>query len=188
MGTYLGVIADTGERADFWALMRAHRVQQLIGEVPPRVLIDCWEKGWPAFDAAPRLARELSRALARPCIAVAAQTISSVLDVRAFDGGAEIRTLLHCDPEGWTRVEGAAQPWEAAMLFDDAAEPDEASAEDLERYRSARKAGQPAQVLDLLQPDHLGPVERLCAHFGLDPRRPSARWRKPSLLSRFFRR
>jgi hypothetical protein len=184
MATFLAVIAETGERADFWTIATMQRVEPLTDGVPRHVLINCWEKGWPDFKAPPRLARDLARALARPCIAIAVQTVSSVLDVRVFDGGAETRVLQHGDAEGW-RVEGAAQPWEAALLFH-AAQPDDLSDEDLERYRSARAAGDPASVLDLLWPDHLGPVERLCAHFALDPLCPSARWRKPSLLTRIF--
>lgn len=187
MATYLGLIADTGGRADFWTVARAHRVEPLAEEIPSHVLVDCWNGGWPAFDAPPRLARDLSRALATPCIAIVAQTAATVLDVQAFDAGVAVRALLHGDTGGWSRVEGAAEPWEAALLFaaDDLVDDDLPEA-DLARYRAARGRGDPTEVLDLIQPDHLGPIERLCRHFGLDPRQPSARWRKPSLLSRIF--
>jgi hypothetical protein len=50
---------------------------------------------------------------------------------------------------------------------------------DLARYEAARAAGDPSAVLDLIRADSSGPVQRLCRHYGLDPRSPGARARAP---------
>jgi hypothetical protein len=190
MATFLGVIVDTGERADFWSLARAQRVEPLTNLVPPHALITCWEpgeRGWPPFAAPPRLARELSHALSRRSISLVAQTVTSVIDVREFDRGVEVRVLQHIDPAGWVRTEGEPEPWESAVLFASPPALDEdLPEEDIERYEQARIADDPSRALDLILPDHLGPILRLCDHFGLSPQEPTARWRKRSLLARIF--
>jgi hypothetical protein len=205
MGTFLGIIVETGERADFWSIAQGHRIEPLaaLGEiVSPHVLVSCWDAGWPDWKAMPTVARELSRSLDGACLALGAQTSASVLDVHAFDRGIATRVLQHGDSAGWARVEGTAQPWEPALLFDEVEDfgleagrdwphvlYDEISADDVERYRSARRDGDPGRVLDLLVPDHLNPIDRVCRYFGVDWQQPMGRWRpKSSLLSRWLRR
>jgi hypothetical protein len=122
--------------------------------------------------------------------------------VHAFERGNAIRRIEHQDDAGWIRIEGAGQPWEAALFFDDTTEAecradegawpsvisDEITDEDLARYWAARAKGDPIAVLDLLRPDHLSPLYRLCAFHGLDAATPSATWKKPSLWSKMFGR
>jgi hypothetical protein len=199
MGTMLAVLIETGSRPSFWADMAARNVHAAASDVPRTVLVDCRSGD---FVTPQRLAEEWSRALSSKTIALVAQTTASVMAVHAFDNGNAIRRIEYQDDAGWTRMEGAAQPWEPALFFDDTTEAacraddgswpsvisDEITDEDLARYWSAKAKGDAIAVLDLLTPDHLGPLYRLCAFHGLDAATPSASWKKPSLLSRMFGR
>jgi hypothetical protein len=120
--------------------------------------------------------------------------------------GAQARRLLgECvrrlaydrDQEGWLELEGAPQPWEPAYFFGGSASPDqehcpdmlddELPDDDLARYEHARRTGDPTSVMDLLHPSSMSPMLRVCTFFGIDPDRPSGRWKKPSFWSRLFR-
>lgn len=194
MATTIGAIIETKGAPNFWALAAAHGVHPTPGgptppAVPPRLLVECA----PALGALglPDFAQPLSAALGGEVVAVALQTTGCTAAFVTYQNGVQLRRLEYvADSGGWVTIEGAPQAWEPATFFDPAATTDprqaeapwpdllrdELSDDDLARYEAARAAGDPSAVLDLLHADAIGPVLRLCAHYGVDPRAPGARW------------
>jgi hypothetical protein len=193
MGTILAVLIETGSRPGFWTDMAARGVRAATSDIPPLALIDCRDGD---FTTPQRLAEQWSRELSTKAIALVAQTTTSFMLVQTFENGRSIRSIQHDDESDFV-VEGIAQPWEAALFFDDTNEADgswphvlfdELADDDVARYWAAKATGDATPVLHLLHPDHLSPLYRLCAFYGLDAATPSASWKKPSLWSRMFGR
>ncbi len=89
MGTWVGVIAETGARFDFWTVARRHHVLPADERVPPHVIIDCGAH----FDAPFRLAQTLSLELGTMAMGFVVQTSADVHEVQVFDKGACVRRL-----------------------------------------------------------------------------------------------
>jgi len=197
MSTWLATIIDTGGRADFWEVARAHHVSPLGDGIPPQALID----GGSGFDveSSMRLAQALSAALGTHAAGLFLQTGADVYGVRAFEHGQLVRRLDYSrDGGGWLRVEGTPQRWESSLLFDgplslgaDLSWPDTLDDDlgdaDLARYEAARSAGDPGAVLDLVHPSG-GGIHRVARALGVDPDRPAGRYRRPSLWARMLGR
>src|SRR5262245_3946199 len=112
MGTWVGVIATTNARADFWAAVAPLGVSG-AGAVPARVLIDCGAR----FGDVQGLGRDLAQRLDTETIAFAVQTASDVHCIWVHRGRALVRTLEYVrDDGGWLKREGDVQPWEAAYF------------------------------------------------------------------------
>jgi hypothetical protein len=197
MPTYIGAIIETRGAPDFWAVAAKHGIQPTPGgptppAVPPTLLVECALSlsalGLPAF------AQPLSAALGGEVVAVAVQTTGCTAAFVTYQNGVQVRRLEYiADSGGWVTIEGAPQAWEPAAFFDPDGRTDPSQAEapwpdvlrdelseaDLARYEAARAAGDPSAVLDLIRADSSGPVQRLCRHYGLDPRSPGARARAP---------
>jgi hypothetical protein len=196
MSTWLGVIVETGGRADFWEIAQKHGVEATAQDVPRYVLIDCGHD----VQATSRLAEAMSKDLGATAIGFVVQTTADVHEVYAFEKGAAIRRLGYSrDGEGWEVVEGTPQPWERAYFFDDAPYSfdddgpwpdmlwDDISKQDIARYEAARQAGDASSVLQLFHPSSTAPMQRVCTYFSVEPAHPHARMRKRSFLSRLWR-
>ena len=196
MGTWTAVIVDTQRRADFWKAVHAEGVEPVRTDVPSLALVEvsCGAD----FDATFRLAESLSTMLGTAAIGFVAQSASDAYELRAYDRGSLARRLAYSrDDGGWIANEGIVQPWEPDFFFDGhAAAPqgegfpdlidDDLSDADLARYEEARRAREPARVMDLLNPRSLAPFHRLCAFYRIAPDAPAATWTKPSIWSRLF--
>src|SRR5213075_1738619 len=112
MATWLGVIAATNERSDFWDVVAPLGVRG-SGPVAPRVLIDCGAR----FGDVQQLGRDLARLLGTEMVAFTVQTTSDVHAIWVYRGSALVRTLEYVrDEGGWLTREGEVQPWEAAYF------------------------------------------------------------------------
>ena len=196
MSTWVAAIVETTGLPDFWATARKHGVVALTQCVPKHVLIDC-DAGFD-FHAPVRLAEALSRDTGGIAIGFLVQTNADVHELHAFQAGALVRRLQYSrDNGGWQAPEGSCQPWERAYFFDDQRTTngqwpslldDEATDDDVARYEAAKRDGDASSILKLLRPSSTVPMHRVCAHFGLVPEKPSARWKKPYFWSGSFGR
>jgi hypothetical protein len=199
MATWLGVIAETGGRADFWQVAKKLGVVPVVAEAPRYALIECEPGSW---EAPASLAEELSRQLGTTCIGFTVQTTADVHELHAFRSGTSIRSLTYSrDGGGWQKVTGTPQAWERAYFFDDEGSTrpddgrpwpdmlsDELSDEDVARYEAAKKSGDASGVLDLLEPSSTSSMQRVCVAFSIQGDAPAGRWKKPSLFGRLFGR
>lgn len=196
MGTWVSALVETGGRSDFWELARGEGVSSDLVEVPRFARIDGSDVA-----ATFALAEALSKKLGTSAVAFCAQSSADVYELRGYQAGECVRKLAYSrDDGGWLTLEGTQQPWEAAFFFDDAAAnpeddwpdllSDEASDEELARYRAAREARDASEVMDLLGPHSLAPLHRLAAHLGVDGSAPphGALRGKGSLLKKLFGR
>lgn len=182
MATWVGALVETTGRAELGAILSAHGVT-LEGTPGPWVLVQV-DGG---AISPPDFARHVSRALGGRAISFAAQTAASVEALQVWNEGTLVRTLTYSgDQGGWIEQNGAPQDWEAAYFFADGegtrdgeawplALDDEISDADMARFEQARAAKDASTVMDLLHAGSAHGLRRLCAHFGVDPRRPGAR-------------
>ena len=197
MATWLGVIVDTRGQDDFWDIARKHGVSPTAerGRAPSHALIDC---GLGDTTLPPALAQALSRDASTFALAFVVETTAHRYELHAYEDGHLVRRLAYSrsEREGW-KAEEAPQRWEAAYFFDD--EPlDPAGGRwpdmlahglgerDVARFETARHAGTPAPVLDLLHPSSTAPMFRLCAFFEVSPEIPGAVAKPRSLWTRLL--
>ncbi len=194
MATWVGILAETRARSDFWEVVARFSITALDRALPDHVLINCGTE----FERVMSLAKQLSEALQASTIGFVVQTNSDVHQIHAFRAGELIRQLDYSrDEGGWVKVAGAPQDWERAYFFGEGDDPtdlhgimfaDELAKEDVGRYEAARRAGDASHVLDLLNPSSTEPMIRVCASLGADAQVSNARWSRPSFWSRLLAR
>jgi hypothetical protein len=194
MATWTGAIVETGPT--LWDVARKYGVRSTLQDVPEYALINC-DVGY-SFHESVRLAKELSRELGTKAIGFVAQTTADVYEVEAFDRGEQMRRLAYSrDSGGWVDVIGAPQPWEPLYFWGESDTssdawpdmlPEDSPDEVVARYEQARKANDPASVIDILHQHSLEPLYRLCKHLGVTPDCPTATWQRRSWWSRLFTR
>lgn len=192
MSTWIAAIVASGRRPDFWSVASAHGIRPLESSVPEYVLVDC-NAGF-QFDVSIELAAAVSRELGTNGIGFVAQTAVDVYEIEVFEAGRRVRRLAYSrDEGGWLEVLGVPQRWEPAFFFGDEGDAvgelsdmmyDDVTDDDLALYERAKRHGDVTAAIHLLHPSSLRPLHRLCRHFEVDPQRPSATWRGPSLWSR----
>ncbi len=197
MVTWAGAIVETKSRSDFEALASSYGVA-LEGRATRWVLVEC-DVGLGSLRT-PGFAAALSRDLGGTVIAFFLQTTASVEEIEHFQAGELVRKLEYShDQGGWTKIEGTPQAWEAEYFFaeGEGTAPgqewplnlgDEIEDDELARYDRARAVRDATGVMDLLSGGSVWGLERLCRHFGVDPRVPGARYapprrRKPRLIA-----
>ena len=191
MGTWLGVVVETRDRSDFWEIAQRHQVVPQVRSAAPHVFIECQAQLY--FNAPMRLAEALSRDLATMAIGFLAQTATDVHKLSVFRRGVCVRRLVYSrDQGGWVRAAGAPQSFERFYFFGGEQKPDmlddDASREDIARYRVAREAGDATGILDILHPSSVLPLIRMVEHFGIDPDSPMGRYERPSWWKRLLGR
>jgi hypothetical protein len=172
MATWVGLIATTNARADFWDVVAPLGVQG-SGPVPARVLIDCGGR----FGDVQNLGRDLARVLDAETIAFAVQTTSDVHVIWVHRGSALVRTLEYVrDDGGWQKREGDVQPWEAAYFATCHHDEDEDDDDD-----DDDDAGPwPSSTVHMIA---------VCEELGVNPQTAGATYRpRGGLLSRLFGR
>lgn len=187
MGTWVGAIVETHGRADFPAIAAKHRIAAPEA-VKPWVLVD----GYFGLSTLvpPLFAEALSRDLQGTVIAFFVQETASVEQIEHWENGQLMRKLEHSDSGGWVTQQGTPRDWEPVYFFaedEGTAEgqkwplnlDDELTDEELARYNRARAQRDASGIMDLLRGGSAWQLERLCAHFGLNPRQPDARYTPP---------
>jgi hypothetical protein len=189
VATWVGAILKTGGHADFAAIAARYRIA-VTGPVTPWVLVQADLKF--AGLRPPVFAEALSREIEGAVIAFAVQTTASVEEIEHWEKGQLARKLEYSGDQGrWITQAGKPQDWEPAYFFaegegtaEGASWPynlgDELTDEQLARYERARAAKDASGIMDLLDGGSTIGMQRLCAHFGTDPRQPAARYRPPT--------
>lgn len=182
MSTWAGAIVETRSESDLRKVAQAHQIT-----------IESVQSGWQLIDSkvgmtnlnTPRFAESLSRELQATVIGFFQQTSASVQLIEHWEKGALLRKLAYSgDQGGWITQEGAQQEWEPLFFFVKGegigagqAWPlnlaDDITENEKTRYESAQALQNPSQVMDLLGE---GSIQRVCAHFGVDPEKPNARF------------
>ncbi len=185
MSTWCGALVEVGKH-DLSTFAARHRLTidaplgpwaLMVGEVSV------------AHIEPPRFAAELSAEIEGTVIAFMLQTGASCETLEHWERG-ELKRRLVCLDASFTTIEGTPQAWEATYFFDPAEGTadgkrwpltldDDIGEEDRLRYEEAKRVGEPSRVLDLIRGGSVWPMHRLVQHFGLDPKRPGARYSVP---------
>jgi hypothetical protein len=179
------------------ALIRADDIDRLLELAARyRIVVSNPSGPWLLIDVEPQLGRlgppsfseKLSRDMQTSVIGFFLQTTVTNERVEHWENGTLVRELeYYLDGGGWIAQRGTPQPWEAAYFFsddegtrDDENWPrnlsDEISTDDIARYEDARSKQSAGPVMDLLSG---GSISRLCAFYGVDPKRPAGYYRAP---------
>ena len=179
MATWAGAIVETKGNPAFWDIARRYGLTPSgSGEVAPYVLLVC-DSG-PFGQTLPSFAEPLSRELGGTVVGLFAQTSADVYELEGWEDGVRVRRLAYTrDGGGWVVTEGAVQGWEQAFFFAPDLLHDPLSEADRARHEAAAAAGDPSDVLDLLHPGSIAPLERICRSFGVEPGVPAGSWRSP---------
>ena len=185
MGTWLGVIAETKGRDDFWIRARPLGLELLTIPTGPRTFIDTGHD----FEGTFTFAEALSRQTGVNALAFVVQTTADAHELRAYEQGLCVRQLSYTrDYGGWIKVEGSVQAWERAYFFEgDDLLWDEATDDELARFAAAKKAGDVTSVISLCHPSSTAPMHRVCEFLQLDANVFHGKWKKPSRLAWLFR-
>jgi hypothetical protein len=191
MTTWAGALVETRGREDLAGIFAKHRIT-LADYDPtlPWLLIDV-DVNFAHLNP-PKFAEELSNELHARIIGFFLQSTASVEQIEHWEDGRLLRKLEYsADEGGWLTQFGSQQPWEPAYFFadDEGVEEgenwplnlgDEVTDEELARYKRAREQKDAAPIMDLLSGGSAWSIHRLCAHFGVDPAKPGARFTPPT--------
>jgi hypothetical protein len=115
MGTWAGIVVETGGHSTFWQIARKLGIKPLVERVPKKVGL--------AFEDAFALAEKVSLTLQSTVVALAVETSPDVVELRVFSSGTRVRRLAFsgegpppAGDERWVADEGATQEWEKAYL------------------------------------------------------------------------
>jgi hypothetical protein len=191
MVTWAGALVETRGRADLAAVAAKHRIELIDVDVSaPWLLIHCNVNF--AHLNPPQFAEALSRELHTTVIGFFLQSSASVEEIQHWEEGRLVRKLEYtADAGGWIINLGSAQGWEPSYFFPENAGVeegqdwplnlhDELTDEDLARYRRARDQKDASAIMDLLSAGSPWSILRLFDHFGVDPKKPGARFTPPA--------